>query len=335
VAPPNLSGETLLSEPFRTLPLAVLALWCGAFEPCQAEPYPTRPIRLVVPYTATSPNDVVARLIAPCVSDRLRRPLIVENRPGGATSIGVKSVATAAPDGYTLLLANIPNFFIVPLVNKNATYDPIKDFVPIAVVAANPILLVITHRMPARSVAGLIEYAKSNPGKVNFGFGQGTVPQLVGELFAREAGIDVARIPYKGGAQVATDLLSGQIDMNFGALSTLVPLIDAGKLKGLAITSPERNPSLPNVPTMKEVGFAKVTSVTAFGIFGPAALSASTADQLNAAVNGCVSQPELQSSMTNAGFSPKQGAPHELATFLADEMRRWTPIIEETGFKLE
>src|SRR5262249_36951191 len=152
---------------------------------------------------------------------------------------------------------------------------------------------------------------------------------LVGELFAREAGIDVARIPYKGGAQVATDLLSGQIDMNFGALSTLVPLIDAGKLRGLAITSPQRTPSLPDVPPMTEVGFARVTSVTAFGVFGPAGLSANIVDQLNTTVNECVTQPTLQSSMTKAGFSPKQGTPHELATFLADEMRKWTPIIEE------
>jgi tripartite-type tricarboxylate transporter receptor subunit TctC len=259
----------------------------------------------------------------------------VENRPGGATSLGVKSVATAVPDGYTLLFSNIPNLFIVPLVNKNAAYDPIRDLVPIAAVATNPILLVITHRIPAQSVAELVEYAKSNPGKVNFGFGQGTVPQLVGELFAREAGIDVTRIPYRGGAQVATDLLSGQIDMNFGALSTLVPLIEAGKLSGLAITSPERNASLPDIPTMTEAGFPRATSVTAFGVFGPAALPVNIVDQLNVAVNECVDQPELRSNMAKTGFSPKQGTPSEFATFLIDEMRKWVPIVEETGFKLE
>jgi tripartite-type tricarboxylate transporter receptor subunit TctC len=324
-----------VSEVYRTLLLIALVLCCGAFEPCRAQAFPARPIKLVVPYTAASPNDVLARLISPCVSDRLRQPLVVENRPGGATSIGVKSVATAVPDGYTLLFSNVPNLFIVPLVNRNATYDPIKDFVPIAAVATNPILLVVTHRIPAHSVAELVEYAKANPGKVNFGFGQGTVPQLVGELFAREAGITIAKIPYKGGAQVATDLLSGQIDMNFGALSTLVPLIEAGRLKGLAITSPERNANLPTVPTMNEVGFANVTSVTAFGVFGPAGLPANVVDQLNIAANQCVSQPELQSSMAKAGFAPKQGTPFEFATFLADEMRKWTPIIEETGFRLE
>jgi tripartite-type tricarboxylate transporter receptor subunit TctC len=274
-------------------------------------------------------------LVSPCVANRLREPLVIEDRPGGGTIVGVKSVAAAEPDGYTLLFSNIPNLFIVPLANKNATYNPVTDFVPIAAVATNPILLVLTHRIPARNVAELVNYAKSNPGRLNLGFGQGTVPQLVGELFARETQIDVARIPYKGGSQVVTDLLSGQIDMNFGAPSTLVPLIEAGTLKGLVTTSPDRDRTLPNVPTMAEAGFPRVTSVTAFGMFGPAGLPATVVDELNAAVNDCASLPEFQSSMAKAGFSPKRGTPRQFATFLADEMHKWTPIVETTGFRLD
>jgi tripartite-type tricarboxylate transporter receptor subunit TctC len=322
-------------ERFRTLLFAILAAWFGPFQSCHAQSYPTRPIKLIVPYTAGSPNDVVARLISPCVANRLREPLVIEDRPGGGTIVGVKSVATAEADGYTLLFSNVPNLFIVPLANKNATYNPVKDFVPIAAVATNPILLVLTHRIAARSVAELVNYAKAHPGKLNLGFGQGTVPQLVGELFAREAQIDVVSIPYKGGSQVVTDLLSGQIDMNFGAPSTLVPQIEAGTIKALATTSPDRDRNLPGVPTMTEAGFPQVTAVTAFGMFGPAGLPGTVVNELNAAVNDCASLPELQSSMAKAGFSPKQGTPRQFAMFLADEMHKWAPIVEATGFRLD
>ena len=175
-----------------------------------AQSYPNRPIKLVLPYTAGSPNDVLARIVAPHLSARLGQTVVVDNRPGGGTTIGVSAVLNADPDGYTLLFSNSPSHQIAPVVNRNLAYDALKDFVPIATVGTSSNVIVIANDVPATNVKEFVAYAKANPGKLNFGFGQGTLPQLVGEMFKSAAGVDIASVPYKGGAQAVTDLLGGR-----------------------------------------------------------------------------------------------------------------------------
>ena len=234
----------------------------------QAQGYPSKLIKLILPFTAGSPNDVLARFIAPHLSARLRQPVIVENRPAGGTSIGVRAVLAADPDGYTLLLSNSPTHVIAPLGHASASYDPVKDFVPVAMVGSSALVMVIAPAVPATSVQELIAYAKAHPGKLNFGFGQGTLPHLAGELFKLASGTDIVSVPYRGGAQAVADMLGGRIEMNFGSGSTLLPLVREGRLRALAVTSAARSPAQPQVPTMIESGLPEMTVVTHYGMLG-------------------------------------------------------------------
>ncbi len=261
--------------------------------------------------------------------------MVIDNRPGGGTSIGTKAVLAAEPDGYTLLFSNSPTLLIVPLAHKSFTYDPLNDFDAIATVASSSNVLVIASSVPAKSVQEFVSYAKANPGKLNFGFGQGTQPHLVGEMFKVATGTDIASIPYRGGAQAITDVLGGRIHMNIGTVATLLPLIRDGKLRALAITSTTRSPDLPEVPTMAESGYPSVTSVSYYGIFGPAGMAADVVGRLNRDVNASLKSAELKASMAKLGFEPVSGSPRDFAALLAAEMQKWAPIVKATGFQME
>jgi tripartite-type tricarboxylate transporter receptor subunit TctC len=321
----------------RILPatMVLVGVALGALGLGVAEPYPNKLIKLILPYTPGSPNDVLARLVAPHLSLRLGQTVVIDNRPGGGTAIGAKAVMTAEPDGYTLLFSNTPSHLIAPLVNKSFTYDPLKDFVPISTIGSSSNVLVIAPSVPAQSLRDFISYAKANPGKLNFGFGQGTQPQLVGEMFKLAAGIDIASIPYRGGAQAITDLLAGRIHMNVGTVATLLPLIREGKVRALAITSTARSTDLPEVPTMAESGLPNVTSVTYYGILGPVGLPADVVDRLNGDVNETLKSPELRASMGKLGFEPKGGSPRDFAALLTSDMQKWVPVVKATGFQME
>jgi tripartite-type tricarboxylate transporter receptor subunit TctC len=221
----------------------------------RAQSYPNKLIKLILPYTAGSPNDVLARLVTPALSSQLGQTVVIENRPGGGTSIGARAVMTAEPDGYTLLWSNSPSHFIAPAVSTTFSYDPLKDFTPIVSIGSNANVLVVVPSVPANTLSEFIAYAKANPGKLNFGYGQGTTPHLVGALFKLETGIELAFVPYKGGAPAVTDMLGGHIQMNIGTSSTLRPLIREGRLRALAVTGTARMAELPEVPTMIESGY--------------------------------------------------------------------------------
>jgi tripartite-type tricarboxylate transporter receptor subunit TctC len=220
-----------------------------------AQVYPSKLIKIICPIPSGSVVDVTLRLVTPGLSARLGVPVIVENRPGGGGTIGTKEFARAASDGHTLLFSGLFNVFTFKILN----YDPVKDFVPIALAATHYWILVVPPTLPARSLKELIDHAKANPGKLNWGFGQGSSPHMFGELFMAETGIDVARVPYKSGTLAVPDVLGGRIDMNFGTISNLLPLIREGKLRPLAITSEVRSMDLPEVPTMAELGFPQLT----------------------------------------------------------------------------
>src|SRR5215208_2018481 len=263
----------------------------------RAQSYPNKPIRLILPYTAGSPNDVLARLVTPVLSSQLGQMVVIDNRPGGGTSIGTRAVMTAEPDGYTLLWSNSPSHFIAPSVSKTYTYDPIKDFTPIAAVGSNANVLVIVPSLPVNTLAEFVAYAKANPGKINFGYGQGTTPHLVGGLFQQETAIQLSFIPYKGGAPAVADMLGGHIHMNIGTSATLRPLVRDGKLRALAVTGTRRMPELPEVPTMIESGYPNVTSAIYYGILGPAGLPAEIVRQVNDGANASLKSPELIAKM--------------------------------------
>jgi len=302
--------------------------------PATAQTFPDRPIKIIAPFTPGSPNDVIARLIAPPMGIQLGQSVVIDNRPGGGTSIGVKATMSAEPDGYTLMVSNSPTHFIAPFVNKTLAYDPLKDFVAVAAVASGGLMLVIAIDVPAKNIQEFVAYAKANPGKLNFGFGQGTLPQLVGEMFKLATNTQIANIPYKGGAQAIPDMLGGRVQMNIGTISTLAPLVREGKLRALAVTSAARNPELPDVPTMAESGLPEVSSVTTYGLFGPVGIPPDVVARLNASVNDSLKSEELRAAIRRIGFEARPGSPEDFTKVLTSEMKVWIPIVQKTGFQL-
>ena len=317
----------------RILLVMLAAALLGAPE-AHAQAYPSKLIKLILPYTAGSPNDVVARLIAPALSQRLSESVVVENRPGGGGSIATKAAALAEPDGYTLLFASSISH-VISVLFSSVPYEPVKDFAPIAPIAANSWVLVVPESLPVSSVREFIAYSKAHPGKLNFGFGQGTAPHLIGELFKAKTGADITSIPYRGGAQAITDMLGGRIQMNLGTTATLVPLINDRKIKPLAVLSEQRNPLLPDVPTMRESGFPDVTGVNWMGILAPAGTPAAIVARLNSEITAAVRTPELQRSLARIGFEPQTATAAEFTAFLERETLKWVPVARQAGIKMD
>ena len=278
---------------------------------------------------------MIARFFAPYLSAQLGQPVMVENRPGGSTSIGTKLVASSEADGYTLLFSNTPTHVIAALGNASISNDPLQDFAPIAAIASSSLVLVIAPAIPARSVPELVAYAKGHPGKLNFGFGQGTLPHLAGELFKAVTATNIVSIPYRGGSQAISDLLGGRIHMNFGAGSTLLPLIREGKLRPLAVTSPTRRPEQPEVPTMIEAGLPDVTVVTHYGMLAPASTPLQVVETLNTAVNQALRSSDIKVDMARIGFELVGGSAQDFAASLAGDLRKWAPIVKMTNFQIE
>ena len=324
---------TLRRRRFLHLAAGALAL-PAVSRMARAQAYPSKPIRLILPYTAGSPNDVIARLVTPALSTQLGQSVVIDNRPGGGTTIGTRAVMTAEPDGYTLMWSNSPSHFIAPSVSKAAGYDAIKDFTAVVAVASNANVLVIVPSLPVKTLAEFVAYAKANPGKINFGYGQGTTPHLIGGLFQQETGIQLSFIPYKGGAQAVADMLGGHIHMNIGTSSTLRPQHVDGKLRALAVTSTARMPELPDVQTMIESGYPNVTSAIYYGVFGPAGLPAEIVARINGAANASLKSPALLTRFAELGFQAQGGSPQDFANLIPAEMKKWLPIVKATGFQM-
>jgi tripartite-type tricarboxylate transporter receptor subunit TctC len=319
----------------RTLVIATLAaaFTIRTHHIASANSYPQRPIKIILPYTPGSPNDVIARITATVLSSKLGQPVFVENRPGGGTTIGLKAVMTADADGYTLLFSNTPTHVLLQ-GSKGFAYDPINDFVPIAMVGTTSLILVIPVNIPVKSLQEFIDHAKANPNQLNFGFGQGTLPHLVGEAFKIAARVNIESVPYRGGAQAIADMLGGRIQMNLGTGATLLPLIREGKIKALAVTSPSRMPDLPNVPTMKESGFAELTSISYYGLLGPSGTPDDVVARMNREINESLKTPELRRILTNAGFTPVGGSAKEFGELITEQLRHWAPIAQATKFQM-
>jgi len=298
----------------------------------QPQGFPSKPVRIIVPYTPGSPNDVLARLLAQPLQGKLGQPVVIDNKPGGGTTIGSKTAAGAPPDGYTLLFASSA-LVIEPILNKQVEYDPQKDFTPIAFVARTSSMLTVNAQVPANSVNEFVAYAKANPGKLSLGFAQGTVSQLLAEYFNHRHGLDITSVPYRGGALVIPDMLGGRIHVYWPTPATVLPLIREGKIKALAITSPQRNPGLPDVPTMKELGLDELTLEFWAGMWAPAGVPVDVVKKLNAAVNAALQSPEMIASMKKLGFESRIGSSQDFAAFVAAEIPRWTAVVKASGVK--
>ena len=300
-----------------------------------AHAFPDKLIRLVVPSPAGGPPDVVVRLITDKMSAHLGQPVIVDNRAGAGGTVGARSVLTAAPDGYTLLVGSTSTLLIAPLIYKNAGYHA-GSFAPIARVADSAEVLSVHPSVPVKSVADLVALAKSKPGVLNFGSaGIGTLPHIEGELFKARAQIDINHVPYRGGALALTGLIGGQIEILFTVLTQTLPNMRDGRVRGLAITSAARSKLAPELPTMVESGFDQfiVTSTTA--IVAPPGVPVDIRRQLNQAVAAALTSEEVLRALSRVGGEVRPGSPEELAAYLAEEQQRWTRIIEVTRISAE
>jgi tripartite-type tricarboxylate transporter receptor subunit TctC len=300
-----------------------------------AQAYPTRLIRIVVPFPPGGPTDVAARLIVQPLSETLGQSVIVENQTGAGGRTGSRYVARAAPDGYTLLLGGTNLNAIIPAIYKNLDYDPIKSFVPVASVASDAVVMVVNPSVPARTVGELVAYARQHPGKLKYGSAPGIASHLSAELLKYRAGIDVPFIPYRGGGPAITDLLGGQIDMLFNNKSVLLALIKADKLRPLAVTAEKRWPELPDVPTMRESGFPGFPTDIVYGLLAPAGTPDTVIETLNAAVNRAQASAAFRAGLTKLGIEVRSQTPQAFGAGLRDDTARYDEIVRLTGIKVE
>ena len=315
---------------------AIIAISLLAIGNATAQPYPERPIKFIVPFAAGGPADTMARLTAQRVAMALGQSVIIDNRPGAGGTTGAKAAASAEPDGYTLMFANTATLAVGPAVYANVGYDPIKQFMPIALVSVSYNVLVVNPKFSANSIPELIAYAKANPGKINFASpGHGTPPHMVGEMFKQRAGIDIVHVPYKGTAAALTDIISGQVEMTFENPSVAIPLIQEGRLKGLAVTGEVRNTQVPNLPTMIESGLPDFVSMSFTGLVAPAGTPAEIVKRLNAAINEGLKSPEMKISYEKLGVVAKALSPEDFGVFLLKEGEKWNAVARRAGIRID
>src|SRR5262249_3223172 len=305
---------------------------CGFATPALAEGYPLRPVKIVVPTPAGGPVDVAARIVANYPSSTVGQNVSRQNRAGAANPIGSREVAQAEPDGYTLLYSSASGLVLAPMLQKNAGYDPLESYEPVILVAASSNVLVVNPSVPANSVQELVAYAKNNPGKVNFSSGGiGVLPHLIGELFKAKAGITIVHVPYRGGAPSINDLVSGQVQMTFEGTSVLLPLIRAGKLRALAVTSARRIPELPDVPTMVESGYPDLVSTSWTGLLAPAGTPREVIIRLNLQLNAGLNSPELRDVFAKRSSNVIGGSPQDFTALIKGDTAMWAPIVKTLG----
>jgi tripartite-type tricarboxylate transporter receptor subunit TctC len=300
-----------------------------------AASYPDKPIKLVVPYPPGGSTDPVARLLAQDIASRIGQPIVVDNRPGAAGSIGTEAVARAAPDGYTILL-HTSVIATDPTLKKNAAYDVKRDLAPVTLAVTGPYLVVVNPSLPVRNIAELIAYAKANPGKLFYGSaGQGSSGHLIGELFKQAAGIEMTHVPYKGGGPSITGLMGNEVQLLFDTLGGSRALAESGKLRALAVTSPARSPVMPNVPTVSESGLKDFQAVYWLGIFAPAKTPPPIVDKLYREIKQSLDNPEIKAKLQEQGNVAQALPPAEFAKVLDGDIQRYRTVIDSAKITLE
>jgi len=314
--------------------LAALALACAASTPL-AQPFPSKPIRIVVGFTPGGGVDINARLLAPKLTEYFGQQVIVENRPGAGTNIANELVARAAPDGYTLLI-NTAAIVINMSLYKKVAYDAVRDFAPLSLFSMAPNILVVHASVPVKSAKELVALAKSRPGQLNYSSaGAGTTQHLAGELFNLRAGTKIVHVPYKGSAPSLTALISGEVDLTYANIPAISAHVKSGRLRPLANLGSKRSDQLPQVPTMKEAGVAGVEVVVWYGLFAPAATPRDVVAKLSEAIARAARSPDMQQRLIDLGAEPVGNSPAEFGKLLREELARWSEVVKVSGARVD
>jgi tripartite-type tricarboxylate transporter receptor subunit TctC len=315
--------------------VAALAVWLApAF--AAAQTWPTKPLKLVVPFTAGGSTDTVARIVAAKLTARLGQPVIVENKAGAGGAIGSNFVAKSPADGYTLLVGTSSTMAIAPHVYTKLPYQPTRDFAPVILLGTADIMIVVNSSIPVRTVRELIAYAKTNPGKLTFASGgNGSISHLLGEYFKSMADVDILHVPYKGDAQMVTDLIAGQVNMAFGTAVAFLPHLKTGKVVALAVTNPKRSTTQTQLPTVSESGVPGYEAVQWFGIAVPTGTPKEAIQRLNGEIRSILAMPEVRARFTELGFDVVGDTPEEFAEFMRTEDVKWKKIADISGTRLD
>jgi len=315
--------------------LAALTVGALAAAPVAAQDYPSKPIRIIVPFAAGGPADIYARFVGQRLSETLGQPVVIEDRPGAGSVIGTDAVAKSAPDGYTLLMMSNTHTVNESLI-PNKPYQLMRDFVAVAPVNYSDLVLVVHPSVPVNSLKELIDLAKSQPKGLNYASsGPGTPYHMAGELFKAMAGVDIVHVPYKGSSGARTDVLGGQVQMMFDAITTMAPNVRTGKLKGLGTTGKTRSSVLPEVPTVSEAGVPGYEAVIWLGIMAPAGTPKPIVDKLNAEITKIVNRPDVKEAWSKQGAEPMAMTPAEFARFMNEDIEKWAKVVKISGAKVD
>ncbi len=299
-----------------------------------AQAYPDKPIKLVVPFGPGGPTDVAARLMTQFMPSELGQPMVIENRPGAGGAIGTRYVATAEPDGYTLALGTSATLCVVPALQKDPGYDPVKSFAPVAQLTESTLVFAVPNTVMARTVAEFVAYAKANAGKLSYASaGVGNQTQLLAEVFKSKTGTNLVHIPYKSGGEMVTAILSEQVQMAFPDISIMLPLLAEKKLKALAVTSTRRHPQLPDVPTMIESGVADFIMTFWAGVVAPAGTPAPIVTRLNAVISKGLQEAEVKTMVARIGAETRPGSIDDFRRFIESESRKWQDVVRVAGLE--
>ena len=317
---------------FKLIALAVSLILAATGALAQA--FPSKPIRIVVPFAPGGTSDILARALGPKVTEAWGQPVVVENKTGANGNVGAEFVVRSAPDGYTMLLSDVGAIAINPSVYPNMPFDPVKDFAPVIMVSYSPHVLAVHPSVPATNMKELVAYAKANPGKLNFAnSGTGGAPHLAGVDFAQRTGIQWAYIPYKGGSQAVADVVAGQANVLFNGMLATYPSVKSGRLRGIAMTGAQRAPSAPELPTLIESGLPGFVTGSYQGLLAPANTPRETIAKLNAEFKRILNLPDIKEMLAKQGTEVRADTPEQLGAFIAGEKTRWAKVVKEAGIK--
>lgn len=319
----------------RRIALAVAAAGlCAAPSLASAQAWPSRPVTIILPFAAGGGTDLLARALAVDLSERFGQQFVVDNRAGAGGNIGAAAVAKAAPDGYTILFGTPGPMANNKLMYKNMPYDP-ETLLPIVLIAKSPLIIAARASLPVKDIKELTEYAKANPGKLNVGVpGNGTLGHITALLVAKELGVSMTSVPYRGTALVVNDLLGGQVDLAADFMPSYVPLVKEGKIKGLAVTTAQRSSDLPDVPTVQDAGFKGFEATAWYALAAPPGTPADIIDKLNAATNAFLKSPKGQEALAKLSMQAVGGTPAELKAFIASELTKWGPVVKDANISM-
>ena len=301
-----------------------------------AQDYPNKPIRFIVPFPPGGGTDSLTRLVANKLTETLKWNFVVENKPGAGGNVALDTTAKAVPDGYTLVMAQTDNVVLNPLLYSKLTYDPVKDLVPVGLVASGPAVLVVRADSPFKTLADVVAAAKAEPGKLTFASpGLGTVSHLISELWQKSSGMKLTHVPYRGLSQALPDVLSGQVDMYMGSIPTLQGHIKGGKVRALAVTTAKRSPVLPQVPTYTESGIPGVELASVWGVMAPAGTPEAVIQRINTELNKALQQPDMREKILASGAGVLGGSPQEMGALYANDRQRLAPVVRDSGTRLD